>query len=121
MNEGRSQIFKRSSDPFRVPATDQPSEFTVTGIPKGATSFCAVNSYPVWIRLKGTQRGQSFAPVAEGEGWLFPPGHFGIYATQYPSKMSAMAVERPGFPIKDANGALLYPDAAIEVSYGSGA
>lgn len=121
MNLGTSRIFRRASNPMMVPATDVPSQYSVTGIPPGATTFCAVNSYPIWIRLKGTADGTPFSACHDGEGWLFPPGHFGVYATQYPRWMSAVAVDRPGFPIKDPNGALLYPNAALEVSYGSGA
>lgn len=121
MNGGVSRVFKRASNPVIVPAHDTPSQVQVTTIPEGATTFMAVNSYPVWIRLRGTTGDGSFTAVEEHKGWLFPPGHIGVYATQFPKWMSAMAVERPGFPIKDENGALLYPDACIEISYGSGA
>lgn len=121
MNAGVSRVFRRSSNPVLVPATDVPSQVTVPSMPAGVTTFCAVNSYPVWIRLKGTGTGNPFSPVAEHEGWLFPPGHFGVYATQFPAFMSAIAVDRPGFPIKNMDGELLYPNAAIEISYGSGA
>lgn len=121
MNTGTSRIFRRAANPVIVPATDVASQVAVPVLPEGSTTFSAVNSYPVWIRLKGTAYGSTFSPVQEGEGWLFPPGHFGVYATQFPKWMSAIAVDRPGFPIKDGNGVLLYPNAALEVAYGSGA
>ncbi|TKD50215.1 hypothetical protein [Sphingomonas baiyangensis] len=111
-----------SVSPIMVPATDEPSYVAVGPLPNGVTSFGVVNSYPVYIRLLGTSMGDETPNDAgEGLGWLFPPGHFGIYSTQFPAGVSAIAVERPGFPIHDEEGALLYPEAALELFYGSGA
>lgn len=116
--------FRRNTtiSPYMVPATDTPSQIMIGPLPQGITSFGMVNSFPVWIRLLGSGQGESgtFTPASEGSGWLIPPGHFGIYSTQYPKWVSAIAVARPNFPIKDANGALLYPTANLELFYGSG-
>lgn len=125
--------FRRTTDPFMIPATDVASQVSIgtelVGT-KGLTSFSMVNSYPIWIRLKGsgvirlttgTMSG-TFSPVEEGKGWLIPPGpFFGVFTTQYPVWVSCLAVARPGFPIKDGSGALLYPEAVVELAYGGGA
>lgn len=120
----KSAPFRRNLavSPIMVPATDQASFKLLGALPDGVTSFGVVNSYPVYIRLLGTPMSADNPVMATPtDGWLFPPGHFGIYSTQFPKGLSCLAVARPGFPIKDANGALLYPDAALELFYGSGA
>lgn len=105
-----------------VPAKDTASYKEIGVLPDGVTSFGAINSYPVYIRLLGTPMSATQPNLAkEGDGWLFPPGHFGIYSTQFPKGLSAIAVARPGFPIKGSDGKLLYPEAALELFYGSGA
>ncbi len=125
--------FRRRTDPFLIPATNVASQVQI-GTPligtKGLTSFLMVNSYPIWVRLKGSgvvklttgQMTGSFEPVQEGQGWLIPPApFFGVFTTQYPVWVSCLAVARPNFPIFAQNGVtLLYPDAAIELSYGGG-
>lgn len=116
----RSFPFKRNAgvSPIMVPATDTPSQVEIGPLPDGVTSFAMINSYPVYVRLEGSSG--TFSAVTAGTGWLVPPGHFGVYSTRYPKWVSCVAVERPGFPIKDGNGALLYPDAKLELLYGSG-
>ncbi|KQM18383.1 hypothetical protein [Novosphingobium sp. Leaf2] len=108
--------------PIMVPAIDTASYVLLGALPNGVTSFGVVNSYPIWIRLLGTPMGATEpAKANEHDGWLFPPGHFGIYSTQFPMGLSCIAVTRPNFPTYDDSGALLYPDAALELFYGSGA
>jgi hypothetical protein len=107
--------------PIMVPATDEPSFVSLGKLPESVTSFGIVNSYPVYIRLLGTPMGGPQQMAAEGKGWLVPPGHFGVYSTQFPMGLSCIAVERPGFPLFDDDGDLLYPQAALELFYGSGA
>lgn len=119
----RNFPFRRnlSISPIMIPAGATASVVQLGALPKGVTSFGVVNSYPVHIRLIGTPMEASSPVLAgEGKGWLFPPGHFGIYSTQYPKAVSCIAVSRPGFPAFDANGAALFPDAALELFYGSG-
>ena len=112
--------FKRDASflPIRVPARDFASKVEVGPLPDGVTSFCMINSYPIYMRLEGS-RGE-FKPVTATTGWLIPPGHFGVYSTRYPQWVSAVAVARPDFPIQGEGGAMLYPDAALELIYGSG-
>lgn len=123
MNQ-RNFPFRRNLtvSPIMVPATDEPSyiEVELTAA-SGVTSFAAINSFPIYIRLVGTPASAEPNLAGEGVGWLFPPGHFGIYSSQYPRGLSAVAVERPGFPIYDGNGELLYPEANLELAYGGGA
>ena len=124
MTPTMTKPFRRnlSVSPIPVPATDEASYVEIGRLPEGVTSFGAVNSYPIYIRLLGTAMGDATPNMAsEGNGWLFPPGHFGIYSTQFPKGVSAIAVDRPGFPIHDDDGELLYPEAHLELFYGSGA
>jgi hypothetical protein len=108
--------FRRLTNPVFVQigngeavSTDVPDNF----IPANAESFYVVNSSPCWVRLRGFKNGQAGEVTAE-TGWLFPPGHVGVYSTQKPERMSAMAVERPGFPV---SAEVLVP---LEISYGYG-
>lgn len=88
--------------------TAVPADF----IPKNASSFQVVNSALCWVRLKGFK--DVNGTLVEGEGWLFPPGHVGVYATQQPTHMMALAVARPGFPVTQE------VIAPLEVNYGYG-
>lgn len=121
MTPTRTFPFKRdlSVSPVMVPAKDTASKVTMGQLPSGVTSFAMVNAYPFFIRLLGSSG--TFKPAVEGDGWLVPPGHFGVYSTQSPQFLSCIAVDRPGFPIKDGSGVLLYPNAVLELFYGSGA
>lgn len=108
--------FRRLTNPVMVQvgngvgiSTAVPADF----IPANAESFYVVNSSPCWVRLRGFKMGQE-GEVTEDTGWLLPPGHVAVYSTQKPERMSAMAVERPGFPVSDE---ILVP---LEVSYGYG-
>jgi hypothetical protein len=116
--------FRRLADPYLVPCELEASKKPVDRVwleQKGVTSFAVTNPNPFWVRLRGSNTTPGFKAVEEHTGWLFPPGIHAIYATQYPDFMSAMAVEKPGFPITDGDGAFLYPGATIEVAYGTGA
>ncbi len=120
----RTFPFKRNLtvSPVLVPATNQASFVTLGRLPDSVTSFAMVNSYPVWIRLVGTPMESQQNQMASGNtGWLVPPGHFGVYSTQFPRGLSALAVDRPGFPLLNSNGNLMYPQATLELFYGSGA
>lgn len=82
-------------------------------IPANADAFQVVNSNSCYVRLKGFKLGET-GEVEDGKGWLLPPGHVSVYATQKPERMSAMAVSRAGFPIDSGS---LVP---LEVNYGFG-
>jgi hypothetical protein len=122
MNQ-RDFPFKRNTaiEPVAIPAKDTASKIKVPMLPEGSTSFGVDNAFPIFIRLVGTGYGAAqFNAAAEGKGWIFGPGKHGPFSTQFPEFMSAIAVDRPGYPIKNADGTLRYPDAALEVFYGSG-
>lgn len=107
--------FKRNTsiEPVRVKADG--SKVSVPPLPEGSTSFGVDNTYPVYIRLVGTGYGAAqWNQAAEGKGWIFGPGKHGPFSTQFPEFMSAIAVERPGYPVSNA------PNAELEVFYGSG-
>lgn len=118
--QNRNFPFRRNTafGPILVPAGFEPSSVAVGVMPDGITAFAAINSYPVWMRLVGGAMGP--VSVTDDTGWLFPPGFFGIFSTQSPRWVSCVAVDRPGFPIADENGDPLYPDARLELLYGSG-
>lgn len=118
----RSFPFRRNTQvsPFVIPAGLTASQMEIGPLPQGITSFGMVNSYPVWMRLLGSSEATGFMPAQEGDGWLIPPYHFGIYSTQYPKWISVIAVARPNFPITNGSGQALYPTAALEIFYGAG-
>lgn len=120
--QSRSFPFRRNTaiSPYMVPATDEASQVEIGPLPAGVTSFGMVNAFPVYMRLVGSSEASGFKPAQDWVGWCVPPYHFGIYSTQYPKWVSAVAVERPGFPIYDDEGGLLYPEAKLELFYGSG-
>ena len=108
--------YRRLTDPVLVTvgtsvgvSTMVPANF----IPANADSFQVVNSNSCYVRLRGFKIGET-GEVEEGKGWLLPPGHVAVYATQKPERMSAMAVTRSGFPV--VAGEIV----ALEVNYGFG-
>jgi hypothetical protein len=122
MNQ-RDFPFKRNTaiEPVAIPAKDVASKIKVPMLPEGSTSFGVDNAFPIFIRLVGTGYGAAqFNAAAEGKGWIFGPGKHGPFSTQFPEFMSAIAVDRPGYPIKNADGTLRFPEATLEVFYGSG-
>lgn len=107
--------YRRLTDPIlvAVSATAASTMVPANYIPANADSFQVVNSNNCYVRLRGYKMGET-GEVADGLGWLLPPGHVAVYATQKPERMSAMAVARPGFPVVQAE---LVP---LEVNYGFG-
>lgn len=113
---GTSQPFRRFSDPLMVPCAPTATQFVV---PDGFftqdaqwNAFYVVNRNAFWVRLRGTTAGP-FQPVTETTGWLFPPGFAGVFSTQYPRFMSAMAISVPGYPPAG--------EGIVELAYGIGA
>lgn len=117
--------FQRLANPFVLPVGPDTAgnEMMIADdprFPKNATSFLFVNPNPFWVRLRGTQPGQTFTPVTATTGWLFPPGFFGVFKTQNPKSVSVMAVAKPGYPLTDENGQP-YTGCTVELAYGGGA
>lgn len=107
--------YRRLTDPVLVAvgsSVGQSTAVPVGWIPANADAFQVVNSNSCYVRLRGFKVGES-GEVEEGKGWLLPPGHVGVYATQKPERMSAMAVVRDGFPIPATT-------VPLEVNYGFG-
>lgn len=103
--------FRRMTDPIVLPVgtSSQTTQVPDGFIPKGATSFRAVNPNNFYVRLKGFDAtGAAIGPV---EGWLFPPNYVGDHTTQYPVAMSTIAYSAPGLPAGTGT---------LEVSYGGG-
>lgn len=107
-----SYPFRRSTDPYQLAVDVSAQKFDVPMDIKagGYTSFLVVNANPFWVRLRGSNG--SYVAVTETTGWLFPPGFFGTFSTQYPEFMSAMSVARQGIPAGTG---------ILEISYGGGA
>ena len=104
--------FRRSTDPYMLPVGTTAQRFDVPADLKAAgyMSFCVVNPNNFWVRMRGSTG--SYIPVTDDTGWLFPPGFFGVFSTQYPEFMSAMSVTKQGIPAGTG---------ILEVSYGGGA
>jgi hypothetical protein len=78
----------------------------------GASSFLVVNRNPFWVRPKGYSGTDATTKViGADEGWLFPPGFWGIFTTQFPDAMSTIAVPFQG---------LAAGSGVLEISYGGG-
>lgn len=103
--------FRRITDPFILPVGltvqrfDVPNDLRVQDM----RQFLVVNPNPFWVRLKGSR--DTYTPVSETTGWLFPPGFFGVFSSQYPMFMSTLAVSRQGI---DAG------TGTLELAYGRG-
>lgn len=111
--------FRRITDPLQVPVAAEPTKFDVPadffaegGPGYKTTAFLVVNPNMCWVRLRGTSSGPH-RPVSPRMGWLFPPGFVGVFSTQYPVTMSAMAVAMPGV-------ALPTEFAPLDLIYGGG-
>ena len=119
--------FRRMTQALLVPVgLDSASTFTVPdGIIKpDYNAFLIFNPNKVCAELRGTSMPPSGSPVpssaimASGDGvdWLFPPGHWAVYSTQYPMFMSSKAFDTPLWPISQV-GALV----PLRLWYGYGA
>lgn len=118
--------FRRISEPVMV-AIGPAAQMTAvpastltnpnTGLP--LTTFHVANPNKVWVRLKGYSAASDCSNPNTGvtptTGWLWPPGYVGVYSTQFPMCVSAMAVPEPGYPL---DSSVTY--APLELSYGTG-
>lgn len=102
--------FRRMTQALLVPVgVATASAYTV---PEGMikadyTAFLVFNPNNCCVELRGTSMpvpvgpAPSQAVLASGDGidWLFPPGHYSVYTTQYPMFMSAKAFDTQAFPV----------------------
>jgi len=111
-------------DPVVVPALPTASLVDVQPLPNGVTTVLVVNAWPVWVRASATpldvEDEAQAVRAAEGKDYIFPPYFMGVFATSFPSFVSAIAVPRPDYPVANGSGTALYPDAKLELMYGSG-
>jgi hypothetical protein len=117
--------FRRMTDPLQVPVGPQAAQFVMPAnyIPLGANAFLIVNPNLFWMRLKGSGVAApnvdpigDYAPVVgtpdgAGTGWLFQPGFFGVFTSQFPRYLSTIAVPKQG--VAAGNG-------FMEISWGMG-
>lgn len=118
--------FRRMTQAMLVPVGNgSASSFEVpSGVIKpDFNAFLIFNPNRVCAELRGTSVPQSgpaptSATPASGTGidWLFPPGHWAVYTTQYPLFMSAQAFDTPLWPL--ASAGTLVP---LRLWYGYGA
>lgn len=117
-----AEPFRRWTDPVLIPvgltASSVPVPMAYTGgaAQTGYNAFFIVNPNACFVRLKGfNDVNAAKGLVTATTGWLFPPGFAGVFGTQYPSYMSAMAFDTPAYPL--ANISTFLP---LEISYGQG-
>ena len=111
--------FRRITDPLQLPVGTTASQFPIPDgyIPSDANAFLIINPNNFWVRLRGSgQYGVgTFNPVVgtdgQGTGWLFQPGFFGVFTTQFPNFLSTISVPKQGLPA--GNG-------FMEISWGMG-
>lgn len=108
--------FRRYTAPLKVPVGPTASTKAVDAgfIKPEFNAFYVVNPNLCYVRLSGRQSGGATNPATEINSWLFPPGFAGVFSTQRPVELSAIAVARPGWPLPAE-----YAD--LELSYGVGA
>jgi hypothetical protein len=101
--------FRRMTKAVLVPVSETPTQGNRLTVPEGYVkpdynAFAVYNPNIVDVALRGTSMvdGQP-APTeailaAEGD-WEFPPKFWGVFSTQYPMFMSAIALVSPGYPL----------------------
>lgn len=103
--------FRRMTKALLVPVATTATSFQVPSglIKPDYNAFCIVNPNVCWVGLRGTSavNNEGQAPTEaimasqDGDDWLFNPGHFGVYTTQHPFFMSAIALSMPGYELPD--------------------
>jgi len=114
-----SVAFRRMTRALAVPVVSAPTAQNATQVPAGFilqsyNAFAVFNPNICTVGLRGTSRptGQPVptAPIlaqADGLDWLFPPGFWGVFSTQFPFFMSAIALPMPIAPDVPADNALV--------------
>lgn len=103
--------FRRMTKCLRVPVTTNPTQANALTVPPGFInpqykSFMIVNPNACWVNMRGTSATlndpnptQANLASADDDYWLLPPHHFGVYSTQNPLFVSAIALAMPGFTL----------------------
>lgn len=123
-----SIAFRRMTRAIGVTVANTPTTGNATKVPAGFiqpsyNAFAVFNPNTCCVGLRGTSRptGQPepttpLLAQADGLDWLLPPGFWGVFSTQYPFFMSAIALSMPIAPVVPADGDL----TALRLWYGVG-
>lgn len=114
-----SIAFRRMTRALGVPVFNLTTTDNAVKVPDGFilpsyNAFAVFNPNVCCAALRGTSRptGQPVPTVPllaqpDGLDWLLPPGFWGVFSTQYPFFMSAMALSMPIAPDVPADAALV--------------
>lgn len=123
-----SVAFRRMTRALPVTVVNTPTAQNATTVPDGFilpsyNAFGVFNPNTCCVGLRGTSRptGQPIPTVpllaqSDGLDWLLPPGFWGVFSTQYPFFMSAIALSMPIAPDVPADSGLV----ALRLWYGMG-
>ncbi len=123
-----SVAFRRMTRALPVTVVNTPTPSNAVKVPDGFilpsyNAFAVFNPNVCAVGLRGTSR-PTGNPVpttpllaqADGLDWVFPPGFWGVFSTQYPFFMSAIALSMPIAPDVPTDAAL----APLRLWYGQG-
>lgn len=111
--------FKRMTRAVPVAVVNAPTTGSATKVPDNLilpsyNAFAVFNPNVCCVGLRGTSRptGQPVPTTpllaqADGLDWLFTPGFWGVFSTQYPFFMSAIALSMPIAPTVPADADLV--------------
>lgn len=114
-----SIAFRRMTRALAVPVFNVPTEANAVKVPDGFilpsyNAFAVFNPNVCSVALRGTSRPTGTpAPTTpllaqtDGLDWLYPPGFWGVFSTQYPFFMSAIALSTPIAPDVPADSGLV--------------
>jgi hypothetical protein len=123
-----SVAFRRMTRALPVAVFNTPTAQNVTTVPDGFilpsyNAFGVFNPNTCCVGLRGTSRptGQAIPTIpllaqSDGLDWLLPPGFWGVFSTQYPFFMSAIALSMPIAPDVPADAGLV----PLRLWYGMG-
>lgn len=123
-----SVAYRRMTRALPVKVVNTPTVQNTTKVPDGFiapsyNAFAVFNPNTCCVGLRGTSR-PTGQPVptepllaqTDGLDWLLPPGFWGVFSTQNPFFMSAIALSMPIAPVVPADADLV----ALRVWYGVG-
>lgn len=123
-----SVAFRRMTRALPVQVANSTTAQNATTVPDGFilpsyNAFAVFNPNTCCVGLRGTSRptGQPvpttpLLALPDGLDWLLPPGFWGVFSTQYPFFMSAIALPMPIAPDVPADAALV----PLRLWYGMG-